>query len=128
MTERDYFVLADKCGYGFLSDVRTGNYRQTQGDKDCKNPWDNDVNGSSFAPNSFTTSISRELQVEGASTLVLASVLRFRTGFNVFSASTDTERDAFGFSEDISATLIEGLGVSTLLSGAAGMLLVVSLI
>ena len=128
MTERDYFVLADKCGYSFLSDVRTGNYRQTQGDKDCKNPWDNDVDGSSFAPNSFTTSISRELRVEGASTLVLSSLLRFRTCFNVFSASTDTERDAYGFSEDISATLIEGLGVSTLLSGAGSLLLVASLI
>ena len=104
----------------------TGNYRAVKGEQECRaDPWRTDAQGSSFGTNSYTCATNRDLFYVGASTLYLAGTVTYRTGFNVFEGSTDTQRNEYGSSEDLTFTLMAGgqelvaaLGVGLVTLGA----------
>ena len=129
MTLSDYFALGDTCGLERLSDITTGNYRAVKGSQKCADPWRLDPDQSVFTETQFTTSTNRDIIYIGSSTIPIESSITFRTGFNTFSSSSDTERNEFGFSEDLVMVFVDSAGdsaQSSLGASVAVLLLVLS--
>lgn len=63
----------------------------------------------------------------GASTLYLAGTVTYRTGFNVFEGSTDTQRNEYGASEDLTFVLMAG-SFHLALGAASGLVVLAAIL
>ena len=91
MTSDDYQHRGDTCGVGPL--FQTGFWSEVQGRQQCENPWFADYGNSGFKDDSFVCAVRRQLEYEGVHTIGVDSVIKFRSGFNVFRDETQTRSD-----------------------------------
>jgi hypothetical protein len=91
MTSDDYLHRGDTCGVGPLS--QTGLWSEVQGRQQCENPWFADYGNSGFNDDSFVCAVRRQLEYEGVHTIGVDSVVKFRSGFNLFRNETQTRSE-----------------------------------
>ena len=96
------------CGLDQLSDITEGNYRARKGPNECADPWYKNYAKTEFGASSVDCSFYRDFTYHGAFLLDMGQTVTFRTGFNVFSTSTDVEADVAGYSPNLQYKIVDG--------------------
>ena len=53
----------------------------------------------------YACRVNRDVIYVGSTTIYLSGTIKYRTGFNVYSQSTDVDPDTYGFSDSIEWTV-----------------------